>query len=272
MGGGAARGAAHIGVLRALCEEGLFPDLLVGVSIGAIVGAVFAAEADHRKTLGRLRAAAMTLQQQFVDLPQPMKLLRVLQLFSRCQRRRWLENELDLERLTFSSLRPPLMVTAARLYPPGRQVLGMSLEEPIVEALMASSAMPSRFPVRYRGTFLVDGALAGNLPALIAVEHGAQVIVAVNLGFLFKRRHDLRALLPWRLIDWLGKAQMRREIDQCRGQGATVIEIGPASFEEESILAFEKLDKLIEEGYKAIQSSLPAIKGALQKERTVTAS
>ena len=98
------------------------------------------------------------------------------------------------------------------------------------------------------------------------------MVVAVNLGFLFRRRQDLRRFLPWRVIDWLGKAQMRRELEECRRRGAVVIEIGPAGFEAESILAFEKLDKLIEEGYKATQSSLPAIKGALQKERIITAS
>ncbi len=272
MGGGAARGAAHIGVLRALEEEGLLPDLLVGVSIGAIVGAVFATDDDHRWAIERLRDAAIALQDRFVDLPQLVKLLKVIQLFGRRQRRRWLEEKLRLKGLRFSALRPSLLATATRLYPPGRAVLGRTPEEPVVEALMASSAMPSRFPARYRGGFLVDGALAGNLPALTALEQGARVIVAVNLGFLFRRRQDFRRLLPWRVIDWLGKAQMRRELEECRRRGAVVIEIGPAGFEAESILAFEKLDKLIEAGYKAIQPYLPAIKGAVQRERTITAS
>ena len=272
LGGGAARGAAHIGVLRALEEEGLLPDLLVGVSMGAIVGAVFATEDDHRRAIERLRDAAIALQDRFVDLPRPVKLLRVIQLFGRRQRRWWLEEKLGLKGLSFSSLRPTLLATATRLYPPGRAVLGTTPGEPVVEALMASSAMPSRFPVRCRGGFLVDGALAGNLPALTALEQGARVILAINLGFLFKRRQDFRRLLPWRVIDWLGKAQMHRELEECRRRGVTVIEIGPAGFEKESILAFEKLDKLIEEGYKAIQPSLPAIKGALQKERIGLAS
>ncbi len=272
LGGGAARGAAHIGVLHGLVEAGLLPDLLVGVSIGAIVGAAFAMEDDHRRAIERLGNAAITLQGRFVDLPQPVKLLRVLRLFGRRQRRLWLEESLGLRGRSFGSLSPPLLVTATRLLPPGRAVLGMTPAEPVVEALIASSAMPSRFPVRRCGTFFLDGALVGNLPALTALEQGALVIVTVNLGFLFKRRQDLRRFLPWRVIDWLGKAQMRREVEQCRRQGAVVIEIGPASIEAESILAFEKLDKLIEQGYKAIQLSLPAIKGALLKERMVTAS
>ena len=137
---------------------------------------------------------------------------------------------------------------------------------------MASSALPSRFPVRYHGKLLVDGALAGNLPTLTALEMGARVIVAVNLGFLFRRRVDLGRFLPWRVIDRVAKAQMRREVELCRRRGAAVIEIGPDCFETESILAFEKLDKLIEAGYNATQLSLPAIRGALQKERIVTAS
>jgi len=272
LGGGAARGAAHIGVLRALVEEGLIPDLLVGVSIGAILGAAFAAAGDHRRAIERLQDAALGLQERFAELSQPVRLIRVLQLFSRRQRRRWLEEGLGLKGLSFRSLQTPLLVTAMRLLPPGRTVLGTVPSEPVVEALMASSALPSRFPVRYRGRLLVDGSLAGNLPALTASEQGALVIVAVNLGFLFKHRQDLRRFLPWRIVDWLGKAQMRWEVEECRRRGAVVIEVGPGNIEAESILAFEKLDKLIEAGYKAIQLSLPAIKGALQKERMVTAS
>lgn len=272
LGGGAARGAAHIGVLRALVEEGLLPDLLVGVSMGAIIGAAFAMEDDLTRAIERLRGAATALQKQFVDLSRPVKFFRVLWLFGRRQRRQWLELTLGLKGLSFGSLRRPLLVTATRLLPPGRAVLGTSPAQSVVEALMAASALPSRFPVRYSGKLLVDGALAGNLPTLTALEQGARVIVAVNLGFLFKRRRDLRRFLPWRVIDWLGKAQMRWEVEQCRRRGAAVIEIASASIEAESILAFEKLDKLIEEGYKAIQLILPAIRGALQKERFVTAS
>jgi hypothetical protein len=119
---------------------------------------------------------------------------------------------------------------------------------------------------------LIDGALSGNLPALTAFAHGARVIVAANLGFLFKRRKGLRRLLPWRLIDWVGKAQMRWEVEECRRKGAVVFEISSDTIEAESILGFEKLDKLIEEGYKATQPYLPAIKGALQKERIVAHS
>jgi NTE family protein len=272
LGGGAARGAAHIGVLRALSEEGLFPDLVVGVSIGSIVGAAFTMEADHRRAIERLRHVATVLQRRFVDLPAPIKLARVLRLFGRRQRRRWLEQELGLKGVSFGSLHPPLRVTATRLLPPGRAILGASPAEPVVEALMASSALPSRLPVHYRGEFLLDGAFSGNLPTLTALEQGARVIVAVNLGFLFKRRTDLRRLLPWRLIDWAGKAQMRREAGECRRRGAVVFEITSDRIEAESILGFEKLDKLIEEGYKATQPYLPAIKGALQKERIVTHS
>jgi predicted acylesterase/phospholipase RssA len=244
----------------------------VGVSIGSIIGAAFTMEADHRRAIERLRNVATLLQRRFVDLPAPIKLARVLRLFSRRQRRRWLEQELGLKGVSFGSLHPPLRVTATRLLPPGRAILGASPAEPVVEALMASSALPSRLPVHYLGEYLLDGAFSGNLPTVTALEQGARVIVAVNLGFLFKRRTDLRWLLPWRLIDWAGKAQMRREAGECRRRGAVVFEISSERIEAESILGFEKLDKLIEEGYKATQPYLPAIKGALQKERIVTHS
>jgi predicted acylesterase/phospholipase RssA len=245
---------------------------VVGVSIGSIVGAAFAMEADHGRGIEKLQLAATALQQRFVGLPAPVRIGRVLHLFGRRQRRWWLEQELGLKGFSFGSLRPALRVTATRLFPPGRAILGTSSAEPVVEALMASSALPSRFPTHYRGAFLIDGALSGNLPTLTAFEHGARVIVAANLGFLFKRKRGLRRLLPWRMIDWVGKAQMRREAQECRRRGAVVFEISSERIEAESILGFEKLDKLIEEGYKATQPYLPAIKGALQKERIATHS
>jgi NTE family protein len=272
LGGGAARGAAHIGVLRALDEADLLPDLVVGVSIGSIVGAAFGMEGDHRRAIERLQFAAAGLQGQFVGLPSSVRLGRVLRLFGRRQRRLWLEQGLGLKGLNFGPLRPALRVTATRLFPPGRAILGTDPDELVVEALMAGSALPSRLPARYRGAFLIDGALSGNLPTLTAFAHGARVIVAANLGFLFKRRTDLRRLLPWRLIDWVGRAQMRWEAEECRRKGAVVFEISSDRIEAESILGFEKLDKLIEEGYKATQPHLPAIKGALQKERIATQS
>lgn len=272
LGGGAARGAAHIGALRALVEDGLVPDLLVGVSMGAIVGAVFAMEADHWRALERLERAAAALQERFADLAAPVRLLRALHLFGRRQRRRWLKEGLGLGDLNFGQLHPPLLVTAARIFPPGRSVLGTTPGESVLGALMATSAMPSRLPVRYGRTLLMDGAMAGNLPALPAVAHGARVIVAANLGFLFKRREDIGRFFPWRMIDRLGKAQMAWELQKCWRLGATVIEIGPGNIEAESIIAFEKLDKLIEEGYKATKLRVPAIKGALQKARVIPSS
>ncbi len=272
LGGGAARGAAHIGALQALLEEGLWPDLIVGVSIGAIVGAGFGSEQDPVRGLDRLREAAAALQSHFRDLPLLVKACEVLRLFGRRQRRRWLEDRLDLKGLSFGSLRPPLLVAATSLVPFRRAVFGLNPAEAVIEPLMATSALPSRFPIRYGGTFFVDGALSGNLPTRSALEQGARVIVAINLGFLFKRRQDFRRLMPWRVIDWIGKAQMRREADRCRRRGASVIVITSSGIEAESILAFERLDKLIEEGYKATRLSLPAIKGALRRERLLTAS
>ncbi|MEK7339012.1 MAG: patatin-like phospholipase family protein, partial [candidate division NC10 bacterium] len=62
LGGGAARGAAHLGILVALGEAGLTPDLVVGVSIGAIVGAVYCQ--DGSAALPRLRAAARGLARE----------------------------------------------------------------------------------------------------------------------------------------------------------------------------------------------------------------
>ncbi|MFN3477597.1 MAG: patatin-like phospholipase family protein [Candidatus Methylomirabilales bacterium] len=164
LGGGAARGAAHIGVLRALTEAGLQPDLIVGVSVGAIVGAAYCREADPQKALDRLSLLAQRLQGETARLPPFQRFQRALQLLSYENRRRILEEDLALRGLFFSHLHTPFLVTATRLFPLRREVLGTSQEESVVEAVLASSALPSHFPIRVDGRFYVDGGLTGDPP------------------------------------------------------------------------------------------------------------
>lgn len=266
LGGGAARGAAHIGVLRALAEADLQPDLVVGVSVGAIVGAAYCCEVDPQKALARLSLLAQRLQGEMGGLPPFQRFQRALQILSYRNRRAVLEEDLALRGLSFSHLHTPFLVTATRLLPLGREVLGMSQEESVVEAVLASSALPSHLPIRVNGRLYVDGGLTGNLPTLVAARVRAKVILAVNLGFIFKRREG-PLLFPWTLVDRLWEAQMRREMEVSRRLGAFVVELFSPEVEAESVLAFERLDKLEELGYKACLNLVPALTGAIERNR-----
>ncbi|MBI3989599.1 MAG: patatin-like phospholipase family protein [candidate division NC10 bacterium] len=267
LGGGAARGAAHLGVLRALVESSLMPDLIVGVSIGAIVGAAYCKGEDPRDALGRLRSFSRDLQSGLANLPKWVRFKRALQLFSYETRRGFLEDVLGLRGLTFAHLKTPLLVTATCLFPLKRAVFGLKSDDSVVEAVLASTALPSRFPINVAGRPYLDGGLTGNLPTLVAARAGARVILAVSVGFLFRRREGPPFLFPWKFVDTLGKIQMRLEANVSRKSGRVVLELPIHEAEGESVLAFEKLDKLEEAGYKACLNCVPVLAGALEKSQ-----
>lgn len=267
LGGGAARGAAHLGVLQALVESSLTPDLIVGVSIGAIVGAAYCKEEDPWEALERLRSYSKSLQRELANLPKWVRVRRALQLLSYETRRGFLEDVLGLKGLTFAHLKIPLLVTATCLFPPQREVFGLNSEDSVVEAVLASTALPSRLPINVAGRPYIDGGFTGNLPTLVAARAGARVILAVSVGFLFQRREGPSFLLPWKLVDVLGKAQMRFEANVSRKSGGVVLELPIREAEGASLLAFEKLDKLEEAGYKACLNFVPVLAGALEKSR-----
>lgn len=249
LGGGAARGAAHLGVLAALCEAGLTPDLVVGASIGAIVGAVYCQ--DGPAALPRLRAVARSIAREGRRLP------------GAARRRALIEEGLGLRGATFAGLRVPLRVTATALPTFRRTVLGDPPAPPLVEAVLASSALPLQRPVPLGGTPHYDGGLTGNLPARVAIERGCPILLCVPLGVVFRRETGWRRFLPWKAVDAVGWAMMRREISACRAAGAIVLEAYSPAIEEESVLGFDCLDKLEEEGYKAASLIVPSLKNLL---------
>ncbi len=256
LGGGAARGGAHIGTLRALTEADLHPSLVVGVSIGAVVGALYCL--DPSQALSQLLSLARTLQETCTSLPLPLRIHKVLSLFSLKERCR-IFTALGLHKVTFGQLQVPFLVTATRLWPPGRSILGRNPNVPVLEAVLASTALPSRLPLRVRNSLYLDGGLSGNLPVRVAQAAGAKTILAVNLGFLFAKGKGIQRYLPWKVINTLGQAQMCKERRQCERSGAQVVEIYSEAIEEESVLAFEKVDKFVEEGYKATLRIIPRL-------------
>ncbi|MGH7376533.1 MAG: patatin-like phospholipase family protein [Candidatus Methylomirabilales bacterium] len=249
LGGGAARGAAHLGVLAALCEAGLTPDLVVGVSIGAIVGAVYCQSGPAALPLLRVVARSIA--------PEGRRLL------APARRRAVLEEDLGLRGVTFERLPLPLLVTATALPTLRRAVFGDSPAPPLVEALLASSALPLHPPVCLGGTPHYDGGLAGNLPALVALRRGCQILVCVPLGVVFRREVGWRRFLPWKAVDALGWAMIRREVRACRAAGAAVLDAYSPAIEAESVFAFDDLDKFEEEGYKAASLVVPSLKNLL---------
>lgn len=172
LGGGAARGWAHIGVLRVLDEAGLKPDVIAGCSIGAVVGGCYAAG-----KLSELEAFARALTQRRI-----MGLLDFhitgSGLIGGNRLRKLLE--MDLGELRIESL-PIRFATVATELSSGHEI--WLTRGPLVEALGASYALPGVFdPVRINGRWLMDGALVNPVPVTVARALGADVVICVNLN------------------------------------------------------------------------------------------
>jgi len=171
LGAGSARGWAHIGVLRALTEEGIKPDFIAGCSVGALVGAAFAAG-----RIDQLEAWALGLDWK--------RILRLADFglrggLIRGRRVREVFREQFVER-GFSELSVKFAAVATDLHC-GQEV--WLREGKVSDAISASIAVPGLFqPVLYEDRFLVDGSVVNPIPVSLCRAMGADIVLAVDLG------------------------------------------------------------------------------------------
>ena len=171
LGGGAARGWAHIGVLQALTEAGIHLDIIAGTSIGAVVGGCYAA--------GRLDELT-----EFAIQLTPARVLALLDvhvgsgLISGDRLGRRLTENLE----GFAIEKLPLRFAAiATEFNTGHEI--WLTRGSLVDALRASYALPGIFdPRRIGGRWLMDGALVNPVPVTAARALGAEIVVAINLS------------------------------------------------------------------------------------------
>lgn len=184
LGGGGARGLAHIHILETLDELGIRPVAIAGSSIGAIMGAAYAAGMTGREINDHARGA--------VSRPAEVA-ARVWQsrpgTLREAVRRGFKVSQFDIERIVkaflpqqvpadFAALKIPLQVTATDFY--GHRLHVMS-DGDLVSALGASAALPAIFePVRRDGALLVDGGLYNPVPFDL-LRGKADIIIAVDV-------------------------------------------------------------------------------------------
>ncbi len=170
LGGGAARGWAHIGVLRALDELGLKPDVVAGTSIGALVGGAYVTG-----YLDELEAWVRGLSWQEVlrmlDLRLSGGLIGGMKVIGRLAE--------GMEGAEIASLDIPFGAVATDMET-GREV--WLREGPVLDAIRASIALPGLFsPVMRENRWLVDGGLVNPIPVSLCRALGADLVVAVDL-------------------------------------------------------------------------------------------
>jgi len=172
LGGGAARGFAHIGVIRALETHGIVPDVIVGTSIGAVVGGCYAAkEMDNLETWARTLTVRGVLGYLDISLS-GSGLIGGGHLAAR------LEAGLKESRVEDLPIRFAAIATE---FNTGHEI--WLTHGRLSEALRASYSLPGIFPpVRIGGRWLVDGALVNPVPVSAARALGARLVIAVNLN------------------------------------------------------------------------------------------
>jgi NTE family protein len=251
LGGGAAKGFAHVGVIRVLEKEKIPIDMIVATSVGALVGAIYASERDS------FQLEWLTYQVTKEDIFDFSILYSKLGPVQGEKLEEFLKTKLKVKKLEDLGL--PLYPVATDLMT-GETV---SLERgSISRAVRASSAIPGIFvPVQFAGRTLIDGGVTNNLPVEIARQKGADVVIAVNLSKDVKNvQIDSVIDIILQSIDIMGK-----ELLKYKRLGAEIL-IEP-QVGDVGMLDFSQKKKCIEEGMKAAQTALPQIRQKIEDWR-----
>jgi len=265
LSGGGLKGLAHVGVLRALEERGLVPSLVVGSSIGSLIGAAWAAGASVR--LMQERALAVRRRDVFQMAHTDMALRRLLA--PALYRREPLETLVRslVGSITFRDLPRRLLVSTTDLQS-GTQVLwGLPglLDTRVADAVVASCALPGIFPPRViNGRAYVDGAVVENLPVRLAAALGEGPILAVNVGSTGVIRSATEtegfAATYIRGLEIAMQTQIEGQLRAWTGPPLVLVQ---PRVEHISMFAFDKTEELLEAGYRSTIQTLDQLGGRL---------
>jgi NTE family protein len=251
LGGGAARGFAHIGVIRVLEQERIPVDLVVGTSVGSLIGAIYASERDSFE----LEWTAFQLEQDDLFDFRLMNAVvgmgyakgEKLEAFMRAK----------VKQENIEQLEVPFAAVATDLNWGKRVVLDRGS---LARAVRASSAIPGIFePVAHAGKILVDGGVIDNIPIDVAREKGADVVVAVDIS------QDVGNTEIRNMLDVLLQATniMFAENVEHRKQGADVL-VQP-DVRGIGMLDFTQKKKAMQAGMEAARKAVPRIRQAIDQ-------
>jgi NTE family protein len=254
LGGGFARGMAHIGVLKVLEQEGIPVRIIAGTSVGALIGACYCSglsieELEKVAHSVRFTTFARWTVSRFGFASND----RMVQFLNR-----------TLKVKTFEELRIPLGITATD-FNTGEGVVFHSGS--MVDPVRASCAYPGMFlPVEIRGRWLVDGMLSHPVPTSPLHEMGADRVIAVHL-----RGQWSKDGAPRHLFDVIGQSFAIAQ-DQMshlwRGAADVIVEPDVAGFAYDD---FKRAGELITAGEIATKKVLPEIRRWLETPEGSTA-
>ena len=265
LAGGGSFGAIQVGMLREFVARGITADAVIGSSVGAINGAAFAG-APNADGVALLEAIWRGLRRSEVF---PLRWQAVTALLGRRDfvvdpdgLRALLERHLRYRNLEEAAV--PLHVVATDLLGGGTVRLSRG---PVVDAVMASCAIPAAFPpVRIGERYLIDGAVASNTPIGVAVACGAKRVIVLPTGFACALKAPPRGAIACALqaITLLTAHQLVGEIEQFRSQ-VEIVTVPPLCPLAVSPYDFSHGAELIERAAEQTRRWLDA--GGVAKER-----
>lgn len=284
LSGGGARGAAQIGALKALLEEGITPDLIVGTSFGSIVGGLFASG----YSLEQLDSIITNTNWDDIISVTPKNRRSNLFIEQKItEDRSILTLELDglspviptsvstgqnlinyLNQLVIQAPIHPKKNFDELLFPFRAVCTDLLTGKPVIisdgdlsEAMRASSSVSFLLSPIPRDSFLLaDGGLVANIPVRIAKQLGADIVVAINTTSPLRTEEELK--LPWFLADQVVSIPLKtiEELDLKEADFVITPEIN------HSATNFSGLDSLIEKGYQKAKAIAPVISEKINQE------
>ena len=251
LGGGGARGFAELGVLRVLEQEKIPIDIVVGTSVGSLIGALYADTGD-------------VLQLEFEAL-----MIKEEDIFDRDLMSFWAGGLVKGERIekfletrlknkTIETMKVPFAAVATDLRTGKTVVLDKG---PVSKAVHASAAIPGVFvPVVLDYRTLVDGGVTDPIPADVARKKGAEIVIAVSIPAAIPSEAPSNPIQ----VALHAVTVMSAEIGRCGAQAADVVitpDVGNIAYDD-----FNQKKRLIEAGAAATREALPKIREAIEKK------
>jgi NTE family protein len=249
LGGGGARGFAHVGVIRELESAGVPIDMIVGVSVGSLIGAMYADVGDSFE----LEWKAFQIEKKEIF---DFKVFNIKDSLVKGEAiKQYIDKNIKTKRI--QDMKVPLAIVATDIKT-GSPVIFRSGS--VKDAVRASSSVPGVFPpVPYGNKLLVDGGVLGNLAPSVAKKMGAEIIIGVGIS---KERGKFSGEIPNALTVILESiAIMGDEIIRLnRDEMDFLIEPEVGNI---GITDFSKKKELIEAGRSATRKQIDKIKGAV---------
>ncbi|MCD8029570.1 MAG: patatin-like phospholipase family protein [Bacteroides sp.] len=248
LSGGFIKGFAHLGVMQALLEHDIKPDIISGVSAGALAGALYADGNEPYEVVGHFAG------HKFQNLTKLV--LPKVGLFDMCEFIDFLKSKLRARNI--EDLQTPFIIVATDL-DHGRSVQFRTGS--IAERVAASCCMPVLFsPVQIGDTHYVDGGVFCNLPVSI-IRSECERVIGINVSPLMAEKYKMNIVsIAMRSYHFMFRANTFYEREKCD------LLIEPYNLKGYSNTELEKAEEIFEQGYK---TATEILKQLLEENKSI---